>query len=136
MSESSPSPASPHSPVFLKVLETMLAIWNERDVERIRGRIEEVFSPDVIFIDPANSIVGHDAFEVMVRDFRARLPQAVCSHSSGLDEHHGLVRYHWEIHQGSDLLISGFDVTQIGADQKVLRVEGFFGAIPEMIPET
>jgi hypothetical protein len=114
-----------------KVLEQMMAMWNERDLEKVRGYIDEIFSEDVLFIDPGNSIVGHDAFEVMVRAFRTRFPDADLSHSSGFDQHHGLVRYHWKIHQNAEFLIEGFDVTEIGSDGRVSRVEGFFGAIPE-----
>jgi len=114
-----------------KVLERMMAMWNERELETVRGYIEEIFSEEVIFIDPANSIVGHDAFEAMVREFRARFPEADLAHSSGFDQHHGLVRYHWEIHQAGKLLIEGFDVTEIGSDGRVSRVEGFFGPIPK-----
>ena len=113
-------------------LARMLAMWNERDLGKVRGYIDEIFAEDVVFIDPANSILGHDAFERMVKEFRTRLPEALCSHSSGFDAHHGLHRYHWEIHQGDDLLISGFDVTQIDPDGKISRVEGFFGEIPEI----
>lgn len=114
-----------------KPLMRMMAIWNERDVEQVRAVIDEIFSPEVIFIDPSHSIAGHDAFEKMVRDFRKGLPNAVCSHSSGFDSHHGLYRYHWEIHQDDALVVSGFDVTQIDADGLISRVEGFFGPIPE-----
>ena len=114
-----------------KVLMRMLAMWNERDLGKVRGYIDEIFSEDVLFIDPTHSIVGHDAFETMVRDFRTRLPDADLSHSSGFDEHHGLVRYHWEIHQAGKLLLPGFDVAEINSEGRVSRVEGFFGPIPE-----
>ena len=114
-----------------KPLDRMLAMWNEHDLSKVRGVIDEIFSEDVIFIDPANSIVGREAFEKMVREFRTRFPSAVCSNVSGFDTHHGLYRYHWEIHQGDELLLSGFDVTQIDPDGRVSRVEGFFGSIPE-----
>lgn len=114
-----------------RALERMLEMWNEHDLGKVRAYIEEIFSEDVIFIDPANSIVGHEAFEKMVREFRTGLPDAVCSHSSGVDAHHGLHRYHWEIHQGDELFISGFDVTEIDSDGMISRVEGFFGSIPE-----
>ena len=114
-----------------KPLEHMLAMWNERDLSKVRAYIDDIFTSDVIFIDPSHSIVGHDAFEAMVKDFRTRLPNAVCSHSSGFDAHHGLHRYHWEIHQGEDLLVAGFDVTEIDSEGQISRVEGFFGPIPE-----
>jgi hypothetical protein len=42
-----------------------------------------------------------------------------------------LVRYHWAIHQGGQLVIEGFDVSEINAEGRVSRVEGFFGPIPE-----
>ena len=113
-----------------KVLERMLTMWNERDLDKVRGYIDEIFSDDVIFIDPANSIVGHDAFEKMVREFRARWPDADLSHSSAFDEHHGLYRYHWEIGQGGERLMEGFDVTEVDSDGKVSRILGFFGPIP------
>jgi len=113
-----------------KVLEAMMLMWNERDLEKVRGLIEEIFSEDVIFIDPANSIVGHDAFEKMVREFRTRWPDADLSHASEFDGHHDLYRYHWEIRQKSELLMVGFDVTEVDSEGRVVRVLGFFGPIP------
>jgi hypothetical protein len=59
-------------------LERMVGMWNERDLAKVRGQIETIFSEDVAFIDPSNSTVGHDAFEEMVWEFRTRLPDAVC----------------------------------------------------------
>jgi len=112
------------------VLIRMLALWNEQDLSRIRGEIDEIFSPDVIFIDPDNHVVGRDAFEAMVKTFRTRLPRAVCSRSSGVDGHHDLHRYHWEIHQDGQRIIEGFDVVKVDASGLVSRVEGFFGAVP------
>jgi hypothetical protein len=109
----------------------MTDMWNESDPGKIRGYIDEIFSEDVIFIDPANSIVGRDAVETMVRTFRKRLPEAIVSHSSGFDGHHGLYRYHWEIHPGGELVVDGFDVSEIDSCGRVSRVEGFFGPIPE-----
>lgn len=112
-------------------LNRMLDVWNERDPAKIRERVDAVFSPDVVFIDPTNSIVGRDAFEAMVQEFRERLPEAICSRSSGVDAHRGLHRYHWEIYQAGQRLIEGFDVAELNEDGRVSRVEGFFGPIPE-----
>lgn len=119
------------SPNVPEVLNHMLEVWNERDPSKICERVDAVFSADVVFIDPANSIVGCDAFEKRVQSFRARLPEVICGRSSGVDRHHGLHRYHWEIHQGDQRLIEGFDVTEVDADGRVSRVEGFFGPIPQ-----
>ena len=113
-----------------EVLERMLAMWNERDLSKVRPHIEEVFDENVVFIDPANSITGHDAFEEMVREFRTRWPDAELSRSSGSDGHHDLYRYHWEIRQHTELLMTGFDVAEVASNGRVSKVLGFFGPVP------
>lgn len=113
-----------------EVLEQMMSMWNEKDLNRIPDHVEAIFSEKVAFIDPANSIIGHDAFVSMVKEFRTKFPDAICSRASGVDSHHGLHRYHWEIHRGDELLLEGFDVTEIDDQGRVSRVEGFFGPIP------
>lgn len=110
--------------------EHMLAAWNERDVERVRGHLERALAPNVVFCDPQNLTTGLDEFEAMVREFRATLPEAVCARSSGVDSHHHLYRYHWTVSVGDEVLVPGFDVVAVNDDGKVERVDGFFGDVP------
>lgn len=135
MSESKPlPPAPPGDAAPPRVLVEMLAMWNERDVSRVGPRIEAVFSPEVVFIDPANSIVGHAAFDRMVRAFRRRFPEADLGLASAVDSHHRLHRYHWKIEQAGQLLLEGFDVTEVDEAGRVARVLGFFGPIQAIAP--
>ena len=113
-----------------KSLVRMLEAWNERDPEKVRAHLDNALADDVVFIDPSHSIVGLEAFEKMVREFRAQFPEAVCSRSSGVDSHHSLHRYSWEIHQDGKLLVPGFDVAELNPQGEVCRVEGFFGPLP------
>lgn len=113
-----------------KTLDNMLAAWNETDPEKIRAHLDAAVSADVLFIDPAHKITGRDAFETMVREFRAQFPDAVCTRASGIDSHHGLYRYNWEIHRSGTLMLPGFDVAEIDEQGEVCRIEGFFGALP------
>ena len=113
------------------VLDQMLEMWNETDLTKIEASVAAIFSEDVVFIDPSNSIVGRKAFALMVKEFRTTFPDAFNSRSSGVDAHHGLHRYHWEIHRGDEILISGFDVTEVNEAGQVSRVEGFFGPMPK-----
>ncbi|MEM7411443.1 MAG: nuclear transport factor 2 family protein [Myxococcota bacterium] len=118
-------------PELPPAFDHMLAAWNERDLEKVRSHLERALSPEIHFVDPSIETRGIDAFEANVRDFRTRLPDAVCSRASGFDSHHGLFRYHWEIHRGSELVLPGFDVAEVDSDARVLRVWGFFGPVPE-----
>lgn len=113
-----------------ETFDHMLAAWNEHDPERIRAHLERALSPEVRFVDPSIVTCGIDEFEANVREFRTRLPDAVCSRASGVDSHHDLYRYAWEIHRTGELFLPGFDVVQVDERDKVLRVEGFFGPLP------
>ena len=62
---------------------------------------------------------------------RGRLPGASYARTGGVDGHHGLYRYHWEIRREGELLLPGFDVTAVDATGRVLRVLGFFGPMPD-----
>lgn len=112
-----------------KNLDHMLAAWNERDLSKLRPHLERALAPGVRFVDPSNDIVGIDAFEKMVRAFREKIPDAVCSRASEVDSHHRLYRYHWEIHRGEELMLPGFDVVETEPSGHVAHVLGFFGPL-------
>jgi len=109
----------------------MLAAWNEREPAKVRGHLAQALAPGVRFVDPVNEIAGIDAFEAMVHEFRAQNPDAVCSRASGIDQHHRLYRYAWEIHRGDTLLLPGFDVAETDESGRVSAVYGFFGPLPD-----
>lgn len=108
----------------------MLAAWNERDPARVRSHLERALAPDVHFVDPSIVTRGLDEFEANVHAVQARIPGADYRRSSAVDGHHGLYRYHWEIRRGDELLLPGFDVTEVDVSGRVLRVLGFFGPMP------
>ncbi len=112
-------------------LTTMLAAWNERDVTAIRGHLDACLADDVVFADPDNLVRGIDEFETMVRAFRKKLPEAVCEHTSGFNVHHNRYRYNWLVSTSGQPLVAGMDVVELTEQQRVLRVDGFFGPIPE-----
>lgn len=85
-----------------------LAAWNERDVERIRSHLVLAVREDVLFIDPANTTVGIDALEAMIRNARAAM-DADYQLASGIDGHHLRYRYRWEVRRDGQPPISGMD---------------------------
>jgi SnoaL-like domain len=119
--------SAPTNPV-----DNMLAVWNERDLSLIRGRLEAVLAPDIAFIDPTIETHGVGEFEENVRDFRTKYPQAIIRRASGIDSHHNLHRYHWEITVEGKVFLAGFDVAETAEDGKVCRVLGFFGPVPKL----
>ena len=118
-------------PKIPESLEHMLAAWNESDPSQVRGHLERALAPEVHFVDPSIVTRGLDEFEANVHEVHGRLPGASYHRSSGVDSHHGLYRYHWEIRRGDELLLPGFDVSELDEQGRVLRVLGFFGPVPD-----
>ncbi len=109
----------------------MLAAWNERDPEKVRSHLERALAPDVVFIDPSVQTHGIDEFEANVHAVQASLPGADYSRTSGVDSHHLLHRYSWQISLNGEVVLPGFDVTEVDAQGRVTRVLGFFGPLPD-----
>jgi hypothetical protein len=112
-----------------EAIDRMLAAWNEKDPEKVRGHLDQALTVDVHFVDPAIDLVGIDAFEANVHETHKQIPGAVYSRTSDVDEHHRHHRYHWAIHLDGDLLLAGFDVAVTNADARVEKVIGFFGPL-------
>lgn len=111
--------------------DKMLAAWNEKDIDMIRGHLDASLADNVVFADPDNFVEGIDAFEKMVRSFRTRLPNAKCERTSGFNVHNNRYRYNWLVSVDGAPVVPGMDVVEINSDKKVIRVDGFFGPVPE-----
>lgn len=116
----------------IQSLHRMMQMWNERDMAAVRPHLEAIMAPDVEFCDPLHHIHGLDAFEAMVRKFRADYPRAELSRTTKIDRHHDRYRYEWLIVQDGKTVIPGFDVAQIRADGKITRIDGFFGPLAKI----
>ncbi|WP_414981721.1 hypothetical protein [Congregibacter sp.] len=97
----------------------------------IRAPIDDALAPGVRFVDPSIDLQGIADFEANVHKVRAGLRGATYSRTSGVDSQHGFHRYHWAIHQGEELVLAGFDFTEIDQDNRVVGAIGFFGPVPE-----
>ncbi len=112
-------------------LDHMLAAWNESDPSKVRSHLERALAPEIEFIDPSVETHGIDEFETNVRNVHAAIPGAVYSRTSGVDSHHGLHRYSWQISRDGEVVLPGYDVTSVDEEGRVTRVLGFFGPLPE-----
>lgn len=96
----------------------------------MRLHLDRALAPIVEFIDPSVESHGIDEFEANVHDVQARIPGAQHSRTSGVDSHHRLHRYTWEIVQNGELLLPGFDVTEVDGHGMVTRVLGSSARYP------
>ena len=113
----------------LQCLDKMLAAWNSSDSDEIEQLAAQALEHNVHFADPTHNIIGRDAFVEMVHRTHKRVPGAVYSRASRIDQQNNFCRYHWAIHQDGKLLLEGFDVTEINDAGKIVKVVGFFGEL-------
>ncbi len=113
-------------------LVSYFAAWNARDVGAIREHVRNAFGANTRYVDPHRVATGVDQFTASLAEFRAQHPTAVVSWASGVDSHHHLHRYAWELHVGDKLVVAGYDVVEIDDEQKIVSVLSFFGPLPEL----
>lgn len=110
-------------------LEKMLAVWNTTDAAEKAALVETALEHNVHFVDPNHNIIGRRAFLDMVDQVQSEIPGAVYSRASKLDVQNNFCRYHWAIHLNGELIMPGFDVTEVNDAGKVVKVIGFFGPL-------
>jgi hypothetical protein len=112
-------------------LDHMLAAWNEPNPDKVRAHLEKALARGIEFIDPSIETHGIDEFEANVHEVHRQLPGAKYARTSAVDSHHQLHRYSWAITNDGEVVMQGFDVTELNDDGLVLRVLGFFGPLPD-----
>ena len=75
---------------------------------------------------------GHADISGMHAALQEQFPGHVFRRASGIDEHHGAVRFAWElVAPDGTVALSGMDFGEIGDDGRLRRITGFFGDLPK-----
>ena len=107
------------------------AAWNEPSPAERRRLLEHSFAEDGVLIEPRGHFAGREAVLERIAGFTERFPGARVLLTSGVDEHHGCLRYAWTIVGADDAtLLDGIDVAELGSDGRLRRVVMFFGPLP------
>ena len=113
------------------VVDTYIAMWNEADPARRAELIEQAWVADARYQDPLLEAEGHAALSEMVAGVHAQFPGQRFERMSGVDVHHGVLRFAWQLGApGGDVTVAGIDVADVAADGRLQRITGFFGELP------
>lgn len=105
--------------------------WNEPDEAARRELLHRSWADDGIYTDPSVHVEGREALVHHARKFADRWPGARIVMTSGVDEHHGFVRFTWRlVSPGGEALRDGMDFGELSADGHLRRIVGFFGPLP------
>lgn len=112
-----------------EVVEAYQRAWREEGPEQ--GRLVALaLTDDAELVQPNGRSVSRDAVQQRIAGLRDRWPGATVTITSGVDEHHGFVRYTWELRGPESVLLTGFDVGELAPDGRLRRVVQFFGPFP------
>jgi|SRR5215471_118839 len=113
-------------------VDTYLAMWNETDAARRGDDIERAWAGDGSYIDPQLEARGHAALGEMVAAVHARFPGYSFRRVSGIDTHHNVVRFAWElVSPDGPVAVAGLDVGVLTPDGRLQSITGFFGDLAE-----
>jgi hypothetical protein len=114
-------------------VDAYLSAWNERDPQRRAELVRRVWAQDGSLVDPPLTGDGHDEISAVAGALHEQFAGHVFRRSSGVDEHHGRLRFAWEL-VGPDgaVALAGLDVGELAADGRLQRVTGFFGELPAL----
>jgi hypothetical protein len=115
----------------IETVDTYLAMWNETEPARRARLIQQAWAGDGRYVDPAQEARGHAAISEMVAGVQTRYPGHRIRRASGVDVHHDLVRFAWDLvtPQGP-VVAAGIDVGTLDPDGRLRLIAGFFGEVP------
>ena len=114
------------------IIDRYCEAWNERDAERRAALLENAWSDDGVYCDPTAHVIGRAALVEHIGGVFDTFGSYRMWRSSGLDEHHGHVRFAWTMQtEGEDVIADGIDVVRLAPDGRIGSIIGFFGPVPE-----
>ncbi len=114
-----------------RLIDTYIACWNEADAARRAGLAAEAFAKGATYTDPLMEGSGADGIAAMIGAAQAHFPGHRFSRRGGVDAHHNLLRFAWELAaEGQAPVAAGTDMAELTADGRFARVIGFIDLAP------
>lgn len=113
------------------MVQAYMAAWNEADEAKRRKLLDAAWADDATYTDPMSHAAGREALVDLVSQFQKQMAGSSIAQTSGIDEHHGRMRFAWKM-TGKDgsTRMEGIDVGQLAEDGRIQSIVGFFGPPP------
>jgi hypothetical protein len=120
------------NPDITATVDAYFAMLNEADDARRLALARRAWADDASFVDPMFSASGGpEAISEAIGGAQAQFPGHVLTRTSGIDAHHSLVRFSWQLADpDGNVVVDGLDVAIVADDGRLSRLAGFFGPLP------
>ncbi|GAA2814711.1 nuclear transport factor 2 family protein [Saccharopolyspora taberi] len=116
---------------FDDVIARYLAAWNERDPQRRRAAVDDLWTEDGTYTDPLAAAAGRDAIDATISAVQGKFPDFTFRPGPTADSHHNIGRFTWELGpEGGAAVVVGFDVAVLDESGRIKDVLGFLDKIP------
>jgi len=114
------------------VVDGYLACWNTTDPMARDDVMRATWAENAHFVDPLFDVSGYAGLTQLFEAAQTQYPGSTFRQRGGLDAHHDLVRWGWEmLDAAGDVVIDGIDVAVVDTDGRITHLAGFFGyALP------
>ena len=103
----------------------LLGVFDERDPERRRKTIGEIYAPDVVFSGPGETVTGHDELSAAAQRILDGSPDFVFTPAGKVLVTDDLAHLAWNLGpQGQPPVVRGFDVSLV-RDGLIVRLWTF-----------
>lgn len=113
----------------VEVVEAYQRSWSA-DAEERERLLELSHTEDAELVQPNGRSLGRDGVARRIGGLADRWPGAHVDITSGLDEHHGFVRYGGMLKNAEFVILAGFGAGELAADGRLRRVIQFFDPAP------
>ena len=115
------------------LIDEHLAAYAEPDRQRRSAAVQRLWAEDAQLLDPPLAARGHAQIIDQAEQLLAQFPGHRFRRSSGIDQHHGVARYGWQLlAPGGQVVLEGIDFAQLNDAGRLTQVAGFFGALPAL----
>lgn len=117
---------------LLDIVRTYVEAWSETDSVKREEMLLSVWDENGTYTDPMTHVAGRGALVSYISGFQQQFPGARIELTSGVDTHHGKIRFAWRmVLADNSVYIEGLDFGELAADGKLLAIVGFFGPCPD-----
>ena len=117
------------------LIDGHLAAYADPDAARRAGVVERIWAASGRLIDPPLAAAGHAQIVQQAQQLLAQFPGHRFVRSSGIDSHHDMARYAWQLVGPSGAaVLEGVDIAQVDHEGRLVQVTGFFGPLPALEP--
>ena len=132
MTDTTTTDTTTDTTAYVAVIDAYFAALNETDAARRAELTRQAWTEDGGYFDPLQQAVGHDELVAVPVLAHEQFPGQRFVRTSGIDAHHGIVRFDWELaDEDGAVSVAGLDVGVVADDGRLSRIAGFFGPVPE-----